>query len=339
LDSFKTDRPPAAARVTAEDPATVPQDQRIWASPMSVDGDMLTFRDILAILWRNVPLLILLPVLAAALATYSLKGATPIYTATLSVAGISQDGGARGGLGALVQSLGISTDGGSSLSRLNEYRYLITSVTIAKKLDEEYGMVREVFAGEWDKATGRWREPRYRGLTGLLIDFRRALGLPVWSPPDVRRLSEYLQDTVKFGSGSIPEIFAITYDNKDPEKAVEMLRRIHATAEEIMRIQLEKEYQSQVDYLNQKLRQVHIRDHRNVLIELLAKQEQQMMLLRESVPIGVRVVDGPVTSVMPTSPRPILTLGLAIVVGLAIALMLAVVREAIWPRRRQPAAD
>ena len=292
----------------------------------------LTVEDVIGILRRGLWLIVLLPAVAIGLQFWSLKDATPIYTAYLQVAAPGEDGDkARSGLLGIARTLRV-VEGSETLSKFDRYLHGMTTVNLAERLEGKYDITKPIFAGEWNEATQQWHEPRWRGAARIYVSIRRILGLPIWSSPDARSLSDYLREEVHIDETLTPGIHEISYSNKDPQFAVNLIRLLHEETESMFLESDKAEKRNAIEYLTEKLSTVTFAEHRAVLVNLLAEQEQTMMLMREDAPYAARVIDGPYASVYPTAPRPIFSLGLAGLTGGVFGVLLAFLREAL--RRR-----
>ena len=78
----------------------------------------------------------------------------------------------------------------------------------------------------------------------------------------------------------------------------------------------------QIEYIQQKLATVSITGHRQALTQLLSAEEKNMMMIQVDLPFAARIIEPPVVSEAPTSPKPFFFLALSVVVGGVLGVLL-----------------
>lgn len=268
-----------------------------------------------------------------------LRGATYLYTAELRVyAAPSTTGQPSGGsgLGGLASLAGLGPADAVSATPFRLFLEGVDAREVAERLARDRGLMRQVFAGEYDAATGGWRERRSgadslkRGLWGLL-------GLPVvpWRAPDAARLQDFIADRVVVTQSTKTPLVSITLESPDPAFATRFLTRLGITIDTYLREKQQERTRSNIEYLAEKLRGVTLIEQRQVLFGALTEQERQAMLANSRAPYAANSFGIAVATTQPTKPRqmPLLIAGLlgGLILGSVVALLLGRPRPRALP--------
>jgi uncharacterized protein involved in exopolysaccharide biosynthesis len=260
------------------------------------------------------------PVLfAIALALFSvltLIGSKPQYKVVMTVVPAPADqGGGQSALptsGALSSLLGIA--GGGNVNFLR-YQKLLSSTVVAQRLQDKYDMLHVVFRNYWDPERHIW-VPRYTMrdyLTGWLL---RLSNVPTFSPPDATALAKYLEGALTILPTQSSDIVSITMETPDVDYAKRIMLEAHEQANQVLRDQVIRRARLQVGYLEGKLNQTPVEDYRATLLIILGNQQKTLMLAQTDASYAAEILSPPVASPTPIAPRPVLTLFVAVLVGL-----------------------
>lgn len=242
----------------------------------------------------------------------------PIYKVKMTVApahssGLSQGLGKFAGMAALA---GISLPGGSNGGQFEQYKALLTSTRAAQAvIDKEPSVLHRIFYTRWDAAHRRWKPP------GLLRSLKIDLGLSPPGPPDAKALAQYLAQNLYVYSDPQTNITTVELAHAFPKFVCHFLALLSDTADGIGRDMSKQRTDVQIAYLQKRLKQPQSVETRQVLIELLGKNEQVRMLDNPSVPFAVKVLDPPVSNDLPSSPRPAVLLFLGALAGFFIGII------------------
>jgi uncharacterized protein involved in exopolysaccharide biosynthesis len=283
--------------------------------------------------WRTP---VIFAVIAIVLALISLSMARPVYLVEMSVvpAPSSQTETGMSSSGGLTSLLGLA--GGGQNSSYTRYQKLLTSTVVAERMQQKYDMLHVVFADLWDKKQKKWVQPVK--LRDTLLGWLFALShVPVWTPPDITDLAAYLQGNILIVPSVQSDIVAISSRHPDPVFARRLLLMAHTEANIVLRDQVAARATQQVAYLQRKLGQTTVEDYRQTLLSLLSAQEKTLMLTQTSAPYAAEVLTPPVFSARPVAPRPVLTIAVAILVGVLAGVSVVVFFGPDWwsrPRQR-----
>jgi Chain length determinant protein len=248
----------------------------------------------------------------------------PAYVANMKVAQpvqsagqFSQSGGqfaSAFGLGGLLS--------GSDSSAFRLYQDIITSETVAQRVEDHHHVMREIFAARWDKAENRWR-PR-SGLTASLSDMLNGLlgRPPSPSAPHIQDLAEFIDSHIRIDTPSLNSpVRVVSLSYSDPQMAANLLLWVHQETDAVVRGSSLQRTEGTIDYLRHQLPEVTNSDEHFALTQLLVAQEQNLMLLNTHVDYAATIVDPPIRPVRPT-PSLGFTLLLSLVAGFAVGCLL-----------------
>jgi hypothetical protein len=294
----------------------------------------ITLRGLATTLARGWWLLVLVTILCMVAAAVALKMRTPSYTATLVVAPAERDLGAASRLAveleqyAALATLAQTPTRMDQVSPLERYVELLGSAALAARLEEEHGLLRRLFADQWDEASGTWRPPAGL-LAGAQRRVRQFFGFPGWSAPDPPRLAEWLQSQIRVTRPGGIALRRLELAHHEPEFAVDLLTAVHATADQMLREQALARVRRQVAHLEAELAGAGRAERRDALDALLGDQYRVEALLETDLPFAAEVVSPAAASSEPTSPGPVLILALAAFVGLVLGLFVVFLRDAL----------
>jgi hypothetical protein len=313
--------PNSIAPTTTTDKSERPdEDGDSIRGPTGFDVDL---RSIVWIIIRGKWVILACAVLAVLYAGHSMRGFVPLYTAQMVV--MSLQSGQTLQLPASVNrfaaGVGIALPNDTS-SKFDQFRVLLTSVVLAKRLDKKYDFVHRMFGGAWDEVTG---EPVPPDNFAADIDefFRGFMEIPDWSPPTAENLGSYIGAFFLIEELSITTpIYRIRFRHPDQDFALELLTAVYMEAEAIMREAEIERVSSQLDHISRKLAQISVADYRLSLIQISAELEKRMMVLQANLPYVAEIIDAPVVSSHQTRPNPILKLVIGLIGGMMIGIIL-----------------
>jgi uncharacterized protein involved in exopolysaccharide biosynthesis len=260
-----------------------------------------------------------------ALATWWIKSTSPTYTVEMVVAPASGPGQIARSSGPTISSFAAGLLGGgissAPIPRYEQFLHLITSVPMAERLEEKYGLLQIIKAENWDAENQRWVRPP----PNFRSKVKQFFGLPAWTAPNIGALADFLRDTVSISPVDNTSYRRISIEHSDPEFALTLLIWLYEEAEEMLRDKSMISTLAQIRYIEKQLAKVTIADHRLGLIALLSEQEKTMMLADGGAAFSAEVTELPVIPNRPTSPRPVSTLVAAALASIAFGVVLVFV--------------
>ena len=257
------------------------------------------------------------------------------YTALLRVAPAPTSSRESGNLGALTS---LATLTGATLEAIpvTPFRLYVEGVytrEAAQRLAMDRTLMHQVFADEWDPRAKSWREPTGLGRS-LSRSLNTLLGIPVapWSPPDAARLQAWINANLIVDQTPKTPIVTLSIAATDPAFAQSFLLRLHTTVDDWLRSRTLERTRNNISYLTQRLPAVTLADHRQALFVTLSDQQQREMTATNPAAYAAERFGGAVASPRPTSPRQLLVLAAAIVLG----GLAGIAGALIVPRRAKP---
>lgn len=266
---------------------------------------------------------------AVILAIIMLARAIPIYQVDMSVVPAPSSQAENGmmntgGVGALLGLTGMQAN-----TSYNRYQKLLVSTAVAERMQRKHDMIHVVFSGLWNSQEKKWVPPQT--VRGFLLGWLFKLSsVPIWTQPDVTDLANYLESTLIVVPAAQSDIVRISARHKDPAFARRLILMAHQEANEVLRDQVASRAAQQVAYLQQKLAQTSVQDYRQTLLSLLSAQEKTLMLTKTSAPYAAEILTPPVAQSQPVSPRPVLTIAVAILVGIMAGVATVVLFGPDW---------
>jgi len=310
----------------------------VRVSPATVsDRQPITVGDLTRLLLTGWWLMLLGTILGFSAATALLRVVPVTYTATMVVGPVVRQGSspiasASPALG-FASRLGINVLPNAAVTDFDKFKTLVTSVRVAEISVERHNLLKRLFADLWDEDTARWVPPDSL-VHRMRSEIRMLIGRTQWQPPTPLTLADHFQDTVRFDRIGKTGFVRVSYRHADAELAGKVLQVLYDETETLMKEKNTARTREYIGYLTSRLKEVTMIDQRNALRELLSGSEQALMLLYLDHSFAAEIVDGPVVSDQPTSPRPIIYIVLGSVAGLIVGLLFHMIRSGLLAPRR-----
>lgn len=263
----------------------------------------------------------------------SLIGSQPAYRVTMTVVPAPSDQGPQSmssaSSGALSAILGMGSGGNVNFMR---YQKLLSSTVVAQRLQDKYGLLQQVFAGNWDAERKVW-VPHYTMRAYMLIWLLKLSNLPTWAAPDSTALANYLASSLVVLPGVSGDIVTITMDSPDVAFAKRVMLAAHTEANQVLRDQVARRATLQSAYLEGKLATISVEDYRATLLAMLGAQQKTLMLTQTDASYAAEILSPPVASPIPVAPRPVLGLFIAVLVGTLSGLAVVIFLGPYWWRK------
>jgi hypothetical protein len=257
------------------------------------------------------------------------------YTASAIVGPAQQTTSSSAVSSALSAVLPLAGLGGGSTTTtatppFDEFMQLIVSPRVAAQLiKEDPTILPTLFPSEWDKERKAWHpssSPLQVGKRILLTIF----GQPSWQPPSVGRLSDYLQAHLQIAPvNTTTSMQTIGFTFQSPQFAEKFLRRLLDDADSVIREEALDRTDKQIAYLQNKLQTIQPVDYRATLLTLIATQETTRMTINKGLPFAAARIQQPIVSDLPTTPSPIVTLVIALFLGIVFGVLLTLI-VTVW---------
>lgn len=226
---------------------------------------------------------------------------------------------------------------GAGATDYARYQDILASTVVADRLEKKYGMLKTVFAGQWDAKNNKWVPPEPTLVSTIKGWFIRLANIRPWHPPDVTDLAGYLKGNLLITPSTLTDITVIEMESRDPALAAKLMLAAHREANQVLSDQVAARARQQVKYLEDKLATTMVSDYRATLLALLSQQEKTVMLTQTNASYAADVLSPPIVWPTPVSPRPILSIFVAALVGSLLGLLVTIFFGADWwrtPARR-----
>ena len=239
----------------------------------------------------------------------------PTYQVTMTVAPVEAFGGAplvgtrdfQGSIGSLLSSR-------SEPESIDLYKSLLTSVSVLKRTDVSWHILRKYFRDEYDLKKHSWRRPQ-----GIFFDAKSALyrmmRLRPWYPPSLLQLQTELRDNITFRQSPGSPLLTISLLDRRPKFAAELLAHLDSESNEVMRLRLMQQSYQQVTYLSRLIATTSDVAQRASLLSLLQTSERNLALAQPGATSLIEFTEKPFPPTRPYSPKPVMILLLASVLG------------------------
>lgn len=246
------------------------------------------------------------------------------YTAEMRVSSVQSQGNSMARrLSGLAAAAGVDIAKRDSASPFDLYLEAIYSSEVAQAMAQRPWVLRGAFDKEW--AAGRWREPQTT-LGEMAKRLKRTLGIPVfpWQAPNPDRLADWIEKNVVIAKNNQDALVSVQLESADPRFAGAFLETLHGVTDEIIRRKSVARTDGTIAYLERKLREVLLVEHRQALASALGEQERTRMMASVDVSFSADRFGAVKLSTTPTSPRPAVVLALGLIAGLTLGGMVAI---------------
>tara|TARA_R110002167_G_scaffold45545_7_gene136845 strand:- start:1305 stop:2315 length:1011 start_codon:yes stop_codon:yes gene_type:complete len=273
------------------------------------------------------------------------KAFQPKYIASMVLEPNSDGGGFSfgssapvAGVGGVAASLSAAFGGGggnASNALFERLKLAMSSLELARRLDQKYQMLRTIYASQWDAEANDWKVPVEEEPT-FMQRFRRSLHQDQSMRPSLEALSRFVNGTITFEEVGLTGFWRVKVANNDKERAMELLNQIYWTADELLRDQDRVKIHRKIEYLESRISQTATVDFRRALIAALVKEEHSAHLLEGGLPYAADVVQEAFVSDMRTSPILIKTLGVPTIAGAAIGMFIVLLIAVFRAESKKP---
>lgn len=251
------------------------------------------------------------------------------------IAGTGGDGlsGKLSQFGGLAAAAGVALPetGGSGSFRL--YVEALHSRDVADTIARDARLMHRIFYREWDPVARRWIPPG-GGVHDVATAIKSLLGLPVlpWQPPGAARLAAWLNEQILIDQNVKIPVVTVSMFSADPALAIAVLNRLGESIDELLRQRTLVRTNNYIRYLTARLPTISLAEQRVAVAQALGEQERLKMVASSGQPYAAEVFEHPAASERPVTPNIGKTVAVALVLGLAAGIALAM----LWgpPRRR-----
>ena len=162
------------------------------------------------------------------------------------------------------------------------------------------------------------------------------LGIPLFdrSLNVVEEYHKLLKSDIEVAPISDSGIFSISFYSSDPKVGIELLQNLAMITDNLIKDRAKKRSESNVKYLNSKLKTIANKEQRASLITTLAQEQKNIMATSTPLPYVAERFEKPFSSPGPMKPNVTLSLILYIFIGGVTGSLLAIVYELRFRKKK-----
>jgi hypothetical protein len=287
---------------------------------------------LLGLAWSGRGIIIIATLIGLLYGVYAVYDAGPSYMATIRVTPAASDTslGSTSGAGGLLAGL-TGGSGAAQVPKFIQFTYALSSLDVARSLNQKYDLLCRVYLGECDPITHQW-QPRNGIHEWIVSATSRLSGLPDPNvgPRSPLDLARYIAGNVVVNQPKKNEsLVELTYINRKPQFAAQFLSRVVTATNDYIRMQSRETQKRYVEYLSDSAAQTTNVEQRQALDTLLLQEERQLMMTEVDIPYAAQILDGP--TVTPVN-HALKTIAIYTILGLVLGLAIAMLRD-LLPRR------
>jgi uncharacterized protein involved in exopolysaccharide biosynthesis len=295
-----------------------PEDRLVYLVPHDVGAlagsGEISLAQMWRILWEQKWLIIAITTMAAMVSVAYALLATEWYRSEIVLAPAADQtaptlGGTLGGLAALA---GIPAPGGSTSESIATLR----SRELARAFIEDRGLVRVLFADQWDAGNDRWIDPDPE----------------TW--PDIGDAIEYFQDEILgVQEDAMTGLVTLSIDWTDAAVASEWAASLVTRVNEKLRQRALRHAEANIDYLRAELDRTGVVSIQESIGQLLESELQKLMLARGNEEFAFKVIDAAYASDDQVYPQRAIIAIVGTTVGGVLSVLLAFALHALRTQR------
>jgi hypothetical protein len=139
----------------------------------------------------------------------------------------------------------------------------------------------------------------------------------------------YINQNIQISQDKGTSFLKFTSETSNPELMLSLIIEATKASDKIMRQRYVDFSTEPLAFYKDKLRTARSREHREVLAELIGKEEQKLMFASRGKYFIAEPYINPTISLHPTTPNPTLILALSLVLGLFLGIAFVLMRHAI----------
>ena len=295
--------------------------------------DEVDLRDILLTLWGGKIYIILISIISVFIASFCLQSVERKYSVEykLKPVGEVENSPSLSGLGGFASLAGINMPTNTNKD-FNIFKELITAPEVSEIIFENKKIIRDIFRSEWDETLNNYSRPPKSKIQIFVSDVKKLLTGDIdvnYMPPNPRRLAVFINNNIQISEDKETGFLNFSSKTSKPELMLSLMIEATKASDKIMRQRYIDFSTEPLFFYKKKLRSARSREHREVLAELISKEEQKLMFASRGKYFIAEPYISPTISLYPTTPKPKLILALSLILGLFLGVALILIRNAI----------
>lgn len=299
--------------------------------------DEIDFHELITTLWLGRYLIAVFVTLFIGLGSLFLHNVAREYTVTMTLQPVSDEnvGTNLQGLGGLASFAGISLPKGTP-NDFTSFELLLGSEETASRLIKEDTLIQGIFNSEWDANQESFQAPA-PGMLGSIISVIKLVltgdGVPDYVAPNGPRLANYILLSLSVNKDSDTGFLVLSMEHRQPDLVMGLMSKLVRETDLLLKEKYVSSGASALEFYQAKITEIKTQEHRDALVNLMAKEEQKLMLASREGAFVAEAILGPSKSLRPTSPKNYLVLALSFVLGLLVGVGFVFIRKALIERK------
>ena len=240
----------------------------------------------------------------------------------------NQQMNAFSGLSGLASISGIQLPSNAS-GDFKIFKELTTSIEVSEVIFRNKEIVKKIYDDEWNSSLNIFSESKNKFMryASVVINFVYGNYEINYIPPNARRLAIYISENIEIHEDKDTGFLTLKAKTSKPNMHLKLIDEIVEISDQIMRQRYIDFSKEPLAFYKDKLRTARSREHREVLAELISKEEQKLMFASKGKYFTAEPYIEPTISLHPVAPKPVLILIFALFLGSFIGYITMLLRN------------
>ena len=302
-------------------------------SSQSMPDGEIDLKELFKAIWAGRILILFCIFISIFIASYYLHNAERKYTVEYLFQPVSKDSGTSrlSGLSGLASLAGVSLPSATT-GDFQTFQILLQAEEVAANLMQDHNIIKKIYKNEWNDEEQKFEEPAFSLKSRAIITIKTLLTGDIkrdYMPPNAGRLSFWLNRNFSSSEDKNTGLLKLTSQTSHPDLLLQIMSSVTTIADQIIKDRFLKNGRQSVSFYQKKIAASRSRESREALAQLIAQEEQKLMLASNGSFFVAKPLTTPTISLSPTSPKPSLVLALSVVLGGFLGTALILVRKAI----------
>jgi LPS O-antigen subunit length determinant protein (WzzB/FepE family) len=298
-----------------------------------IADDEIDLKELFKTIWSGRILILFCISISICLASFYLHNAERQHSVSYFFQPVAADDGAPNlnGLSGLASLAGVSLPTAKS-SDFKTFQILLQAEEVATKLMQDQKIIKQVFENEWDDVSQQFKEPSLSAKSKILGPIKSLLtgeDRRDYMAPNAARLSVWLSKAFSSSEDRDTGLLKLTSQTNKPDLILSTMTRVTTIADQIIKDRFLKSGRQSVEFYQAKIAAARSSESREALAQLIAKEEQKLMLASNGSFFVAKPLTTPTVSLYPTSPKASLVLALSLVLGGFLGTALVLIRKVV----------
>ena len=299
----------------------------------NLNEDEIDLKELFLTIWSGRYFIAMAVAVGIILAAVYLHGSERKYTVSYTFQPVAEDNNSPtfSGLGGLASLAGVSLPSAAS-GDFQTFKILLQSEETAEQLMANTELVKQVFVAEWSEETKTFESPQ-ASLKGKSVQSLKKLltgsESASYTPPNPARLADWLSKAFSAADDRDTGFLKLTSETAEPQLIIDVMAATTAITDAILKDRYLASARQSVEFYQNKISSARSRESREALAQLIAQEQQKLMLASNGSFFVAEPLTRPSMSLHPTSPKSSLVLALSVVLGGFIGSALVLIRKAL----------